>query len=140
MTGSRPTATIDGSRSPAQLALALSYRARALMDLKKCDAAFEDLMRAKETFPSKKSSDYYDLHLWISAYWQNCKGDFDRGIVLLNEAATILPRDPAVYNQRANLYRDKGDYAAALADINKSIALINNDPYRASAYNNRALG
>ncbi len=37
------------------------------------------------------------------------------------------------------MYRDKGDYAAALADINQSITLINNDPYRASAYNNRAL-
>lgn len=77
--------------------------------------------------------------MWISYYWQHCKGDFDRGIAVLNEAATILPRDPAVYNQRANMYRDKGDYGAAIADINRSIALINNDPYRASAYNNRAL-
>ncbi len=133
------TVTIDSSRSPAQLALALSYRAQNLMQLKKCDAAFEDLMRAKEISPSKKGSAYYDLHMWISAYWQNCKGDFDRGIAVLNEATTILPRDPAVYNQRANIYRDKGDYASALADINKSITLINNDPYRASAYNNRAL-
>lgn len=133
------TIAIDGGRSPAPLALALQYRARALMDLKKCDLAFEDLMRAKEISPSRKSSAYYDLHLWISAYWQNCKGDFDRGIGVLNEAATILPKDPAVYNQRANLHRDRGDYASALADINKSITLINNDPYRASAYNNRAL-
>ncbi|MDO9058207.1 MAG: tetratricopeptide repeat protein, partial [Bradyrhizobium sp.] len=98
-----------------------------------------DLNRARDVSPSKKSSGYYDVHLWISSYWQNCKGDFDRGIAVLNEAAAILPRDPAVYNQRANMYRDKGDYAAALADINRSIALINNDPYRASAYNNRAL-
>ena len=124
---------------PAQLALALSYRAQTLLNQNKCDPAIEDLNRAKDVSPSKKSSAYYDLHLWISYYWQNCKGDFDRGIAVLNEAAAILPRDPAVYNQRANMYRDKGDYAAAFADINRSIALINNDPYRASAYNNRAL-
>ena len=133
------TLAIDSSRSPAQLALALSYRAQSLLDQKKCDAALEDLNRARDVSPSKKGSAYYDLHLWISYYWQNCRGDFDRGIAVLNEAAAILPRDPAVYNQRANLYRDKGDYAAALADINRSITLINNDPYRASAYNNRAL-
>ena len=133
------TILIDTSRSAAQLALALSYRAQSLLNQKKCDAAIEDLKRAKDVSPSKKSSAYYDLHLWISYYWQNCKGDFDRGIEVLNEAAAILPRDPAVYNQRANMYRDKGDYSAALADINRSISLINNDPYRASAYNNRAL-
>ncbi len=133
------TILIDTSRSPKQLALALSYRAQSLLNQKKCDAGFADLMRAKDVSPSKKSSDYYDLHLWISYYWQHCKGDFDRGIEVLNEAAAILPRDPAVYNQRANMLSDKGDYAAALADINRSIALINNDPYRASAYNNRAL-
>ena len=133
------TILIDTSRSPEQLALALSYRAQSLLNQKKCDAAIADLTRAKDVSPSKKSSDYYDLHLWISYYWQNCKGDFDRGIEVLNEAAAILPRDPAVYNQRANMFSDKGDYAAAMADINRSIALINNDPYRASAYNNRAL-
>ena len=133
------TILIDTSRSPKQLALALSYRAQSLLNQKKCDAGFADLMRAKDVSPSKKSSDYYDLHLWISYYWQHCKGDFDRGLEVLNEAAAILPRDPAVYNQRANMFSDKGDYAAALADINRSIALINNDPYRASAYNNRAL-
>ena len=133
------TLAIDTSRSPAKLALALSYRAQALLNQNKCDLAIEDLNRAKDVSPSKKSSAYYDLHLWISYYWQNCKGDFDRGIDVLNEAATILPRDPAVYNQRANMYRDKGDYTAAIADINRSITLINNDPYRASAYNNRAL-
>jgi tetratricopeptide (TPR) repeat protein len=133
------TVQIDSSRSPKQLAIALSYRAQSLLDQKKCDAAFADLMRAKDVSPSRKSSAYYDLHLWISYYWQHCKGDFDRGIEVLNEAAAILPRDPAVYNQRANLLRDKGDYAAALADSNRSIALINNDPYRASGYNNRAL-
>ena len=133
------TILIDSSRSPKQLALALSYRAQSLLNQKKCDAAFADLMRAKDVSPSKKSSDYYDLHLWFSYYWQHCKGDFDRGLEVLNEAAAILPRDPAVYNQRANMLSDKGDYAAAIADINRSIGLINNDPYRASAYNNRAL-
>ena len=133
------TLVIDSSRSAAQVALALSYRAQALLNQNKCDLAIEDLNRARDVSPSKKSSAYYDVHLWISSYWQNCKGDFDRGIAVLNEAAAILPRDPAVYNQRANMYRDKGDYPAALADINRSITLINNDPYRASAYNNRAL-
>ena len=98
------------SRSRAQLALALSYRAQNLLNLNKCDLAIEDLNRAKDVSPSKKSSAYYDVHLWISYYWQNCRGDFDRGIAVLNEAAAILPRDPAVYNQRANMYRDKGDY------------------------------
>ncbi|MFH1342575.1 MAG: caspase family protein [Pseudomonadota bacterium] len=133
------TLTIDRSRSPAQLALALSYRAQAFLKQNKCDLAIGDLNRARDVSPSKKSSAYYDVHLWISYYWQHCKGDFDRGIAVLNEAAAILPRDPAVYNQRANMYRDKGDYDAAIADINRSIGLINNDPYRASAYNNRAL-
>jgi len=133
------TIVIDSSKSAAQLALALSYRARNLLDQKKCDLAFADLMRAKEAFPSRKSSAYYDLHLWISYYWQNCKGDFDRGIGVLDEAALMMPRDPAVYNQRANLFGDKRDYQAALADINKAITLVNNDPYRASTYNNRAL-
>ncbi|MDO9384949.1 MAG: caspase family protein [Hyphomicrobiaceae bacterium] len=133
------TLVIDSSRSAAQLALALSYRAQAFLNQNKCDLAIADLNQAREISPSKKSSAYYDVHLWISSYWQNCKGDFDRGIAVLNEAAAILPRDPAVYNQRANMYRDKGDYPAALTDINRSITLINNDPYRASAYNNRAL-
>lgn len=130
---------IDSSRSAAKLTLALSYRAQALLNQNKCDLAIEDLNRARDVSPSKKSPAYNDVHLWISYYWQNCKGDFERGIAVLNEAATILPRDPSVYNQRANMYRDKGDYTAALADINRSITLINNDPYRASAYNNRAL-
>jgi len=133
------TIQIDSSKSPVQLALALSYRAQSLLNQKKCDAAFADLTRAKDISPNRKSSAYYDLHLWLSYYWQHCKGDFDRGIEVLSEAAAILPRDPAVYNQRANLLSDKGDYAAAIADINRSIGLINNDPYRASAYNNRAL-
>jgi tetratricopeptide (TPR) repeat protein len=133
------TLKIDSSKSPAQLTQALSFRAQNLLDQKKCEAAIADLTRAKEISPSKKSPDYYNVHLWISYYWQNCRGDFDRGIEVLNEAAAILPKDPAVYNQRANIYRDKGDYATALADMNRSISLINNDPYRASAYNNRAL-
>jgi tetratricopeptide (TPR) repeat protein len=121
------TLTIDTSRSAAQIALALSYRAQAFLSQNKCDLAIEDLNRAREVSPSKKSSTYYDVHLWISYYWQNCRGDFDRGLAVLNEAAAMLPRDPAVYNQRANMYRDKGDYGAAIADINRSIALINND-------------
>ena len=133
------TLAIDTSRSPAQLALALSHRAQSLLSQNKCDLAIADLNRAKDVSPSKKGAAYNDVQLWISYYWQNCKGDFDRGIAVLNEAATIMPRDPSVYNQRANMYRDKGDYPAALADINRSITLINNDPYRASAYNNRAL-
>ncbi|MET3839157.1 hypothetical protein [Bradyrhizobium sp. OAE829] len=83
------TILIDTSRSPKQLALALSYRAQSLLNQKKCDAGFADLMRAKDVSPSKKSSDYYDLHLWISYYWQHCKGDFDRGLEVLNEAAAI---------------------------------------------------
>ena len=133
------TVLVDSAKPAAQTALALSYRAQNLLDQKKCDLAFADLMRAKDLFPSKKSSQYYDLHLWISYYWQNCKGDFDRGIDVLNEAALILPRDPAVYNQRANMFRDRGDYQSAVADINKAMTLVNNDPYRASTYNNRAL-
>lgn len=67
------TILIDGAKPAAQTALALSYRAQNLLDQKKCDLAFADLMRAKDLFPSKKSSQYYDLHLWISYYWQNCR-------------------------------------------------------------------
>ncbi len=86
------TLAIDSSRSPAQLALALSYRAQALLNQKKCDLAIRGSDAGQgDISPSKKSSAYYDLHLWISAYWQNCKGDFDRGIAVLNEA----DRDPA---------------------------------------------
>ena len=121
------------------MALALSYRAQNLLDLKKCDQAIDDLNRAKAISPSRKSAEYYNLHLWISYYWQHCRGDYDRGIAVLDEAMQILPRDPAVYNQRSNMLRDKGDYAGAMIDMNRSLALINNDPYRASGYNNRAL-
>lgn len=133
------TIAIDQGGPAAKVALALSYRAQNLLDLKKCDQAIEDLNRAKAISPSKKSGEYYNLHLWIGYYWQNCRGDFDRGLAVMNEAIEILPRDPAAYNQRSNLLRDKGDYPAAMADLNRSISLINNDPYRASAYNNRAL-
>ena len=133
------TVAIDLGGSPARLSKALLIRGQNLLDQRKCDLAIDDLNRAKAISPSRRDSNYYNIHLWISYYWQNCRGDFERGIAVLNEAVQILPRDPAAYNQRSNLLRDTGDYAAAMNDMNRALSLINNDPYRASSYNNRAL-
>jgi len=132
------TITVDQGGNPARVAVALLNRAQNLFNLKKCDQGIDDINRAKAMSP-RKNADYYNLLIWESFYWQHCRGDFDRGIVAMDEAMQILPRDPAAYNQRSNLRRDKGDFAGAMADLNRSISLINNDPYRASAYNNRGL-
>ena len=133
------TIQIDANPPPAKLAVSLLLRAQSLLGKNQCDPGIADLNRALEIAPKKDAATNNDIRLWMSFYWQNCKGDFDRGIAVLTEAIQLLPRDPSGYNQRANLYRDRGDYAAAIADINRSLKLINNDPYRASAYNNRAL-
>ena len=132
------TIVIEGKTNPAKLALSLSYRAQAYLGQRKCDPAIADLERAKSVSPSKNNAPYYDLHIWIAYYWQNCKGDFGQAIEVLNEAAHILPNDPAVYLERSNIYSDLGQYDLALRDVNKAISLVNNDPYRASSYNNRA--
>ncbi len=132
------TIAIDVGGSPARIAKALLIRAQNLLDQKKCDPAIDDLNRGK-AMSARKDPTHYNIHLWISYYWQHCRGDFDRGLAVLNEAALILPRDPAVYNQRSNMLRDMGDYAGAMNDANRTLALVNNDPYRASSYNNRAL-
>ena len=133
------TIQIDANPPPAKLALSLSLRAQNLFEKSQCEPAFADLNRALVIVPKGEAAINNDLRIWSSYYWQNCKGDFDRGIAVITEAIAMLPRDPSGYNQRSNLLRDKGDYAGAIADINKSLTLINNDPYRASAYNNRAL-
>jgi tetratricopeptide (TPR) repeat protein len=132
------TITIDQGGNPQRVAIALLNRAQNLFNLKKCDQGIDDINRAKAMSP-RKNADFYNMLIWESFYWQHCRGDFDRGIAAMDEAMQILPRDPAAYNQRSNLRRDKGDFAGAMADLNRSISLINNDPYRASAYNNRAL-
>lgn len=133
------TIQIDANPPPAKLAVSLLLRAQSLLGKNQCDPGIADLNRALDLVLKKDAATNNDIRLWMSFYWQNCKGDFDRGIAVLTEAIQLLPRDPSGYNQRANLYRDMGEYAAAIADINKSLTLINNDPYRASAYNNRAL-
>lgn len=133
------TIVIDSKTSPAKLALALSYRAQAYLDQRKCDPAIADLERAKSVSPIKNDGPYYNLLIWTGYYWQNCKGDFGRAIEVLNEAARILPNDPAVYLERSNIYSDLGQFDLALRDVNKAISLVNNDPYRASSYNNRAI-
>lgn len=133
------TILIDRGQPQAKMVVWLFNRAQNQFALKKCDEGIADLNRGREISPTRKGPDYYNLLIWTSYYWQNCRGDFDRAISVLDEAAAILPRDPAVYNQRSNVRRDKGDFPGAMADLNRSISLINNDPYRASAYNNRAL-
>lgn len=133
------TVLIDRGQPQNKMVVWLFNRAQNHFNLKKCEEGIADLNRGKELSPGRKGPDYYNLLIWTSFYWQHCRGDFDRAISVLDEAAAILPRDPAVYNQRSNVRRDKGDFPGAMADLNRSISLINNDPYRASAYNNRAL-
>jgi tetratricopeptide (TPR) repeat protein len=133
------TVTIDTAKSPAALALALSFRAQGLLDLRQCDAAIDDLTRAKDISPNRKSGEFNNIFIWTAYYWQYCKGDFDRAIEVLDEAVRIFPKDPAAYNERSQVYEEKHDWDHALGDINRAIALANNDPYRASSYNGRAV-
>ena len=132
------TITVDSDKSPATVTLALLIRAQNLLDQKRCDLAVADLTRAMEISPSKRDATYNNLHIWIAYYWQFCKGDFDRAIAVLNDAARLFPKDPAAYNERSQVYTEKGEYDLALTDISKAIALSNNDLNRASTYNGRA--
>jgi tetratricopeptide (TPR) repeat protein len=132
------TLIIDGKTTPAKLAAALSVRAQALMSKKQCEAAIADLDRGREVSASKRDATYDNLLIWTAFYWQFCRGDFDRAIEVLDEATRTFPNDPAAYNERSQVYTEKGDYGRALGDINRSLALVNNDPYRASTYNGRA--
>ena len=93
---------------------------------------------SRPTFASKRDGAYNNLLIYEAFYWQFCKGDFDRAIAVLDDAVRIFPRDPAAYNERSQVYSEKGDYNAALSDINRALTLVNNDPYRASTYNGRA--
>jgi tetratricopeptide (TPR) repeat protein len=132
------TIIIDGKTTPAKLALALSFRAQALLNKRQCDAAIADLDRARDISPSKRDGAYNNLQIYTAYYWQYCKGDFDRAIAVLDETTRTFPRDPAAYNERSQVYEEKGNYPQALNDINAALALVNNDPYRASTYNGRA--
>ena len=133
------TIIVDSNRSAGAVTLALSYRAQALLQQRKCDPAIEDLARAQSISPSKKSVDYNNVLIWSAYYWQYCKGDFDRAIAVLDEAVKIFPKDPAAYNERSQVYEEKADWDHALSDINTALSLVNNDPYRASTYNGRAV-
>jgi tetratricopeptide (TPR) repeat protein len=130
---------IDGRNTPQRLAILLSTRAQNLMSKMQCDLGIADLDRARDISPSKRDPNYYNLLLWTAFYWQHCKGDLPRAIAIFSDAAGILPRDPAAYNGRANVLSDMGAYDEALADMNKAIPLVNNNPNRASTYNGRGL-
>jgi tetratricopeptide (TPR) repeat protein len=132
------TIVIDGRTAPAKLALALSFRAQAQLNKNQCEPAMADLARAKDVAPSKRDGAYNNLLIYEAYYWQFCKGDFDRAIAVLDDAVRIFPKDPAAYNERSQVYTEKGDYNQALSDINRALVLANNDPYRASSYNGRA--
>jgi tetratricopeptide (TPR) repeat protein len=132
------TIIIDGNPPPARLAPALVVRGQSLLDTRQCDAAIADLDRAKTLSVARKDATYNNTLIWAGYYWQYCKGDYDQAIAVLNEATRAFPRDPGAYNERSQVYGEKGDYSRALADINTALTLVNNDPYRASTYNGRA--
>lgn len=132
------TLIIDGTAPPAKLVQALFVRGVAYFDKKQCDAALADLERGRDVTPSKKDGTYINFLIWLGFYWQYCKGDYDQALVVLDDAARIMPRDPAAFNVRSQVYTEKGNYVQALADINRAMSLVNNDQNRASTYNGRA--
>ncbi|MGQ0686016.1 caspase family protein [Bradyrhizobium sp.] len=132
------TLIIEGRAQPAKLAQALFARGVAYLDNRQCDAAIADLERGRDMVASKKDGTHNNFLIWLGFYWQYCKGDYERAIVVLGDATRIFPRDPSAYNVRSQVYTEKGNYVQALADINRAIGLVNNDQNRASTHNGRA--
>lgn len=132
------TLIIDGRSPPAKIAQALFARGVAYLNKNQCDAALTDLERGRNMVSSRKDGTYNNFLIWLGFYWQYCKGDYDQAIAVLDDAVRIFPRDPAAFNVRSQVYTEKGNYLQALADINRAIALVNNDQNRASSYNGRA--
>jgi tetratricopeptide (TPR) repeat protein len=132
------TLIIDGRAPPAKLAQALFARGVAYLDKKQCDAAIADLERGRDIVASKKDGTHNNFLIWLGFYWQYCKGDYDQALAVLDDATRIFPRDPSAFNVRSQVYTEKGNYVQALANINRAIALVNNDQNRASTYNGRA--
>ena len=61
--------------------------------------------------------------------------DNDKAIADFTKAIELRPDVAQAYNNRGNVYTNKGDFGKALEDLNKAIEI---DPNYANAYNNRA--
>ena len=61
---------------------------------------------------------------------------YNEAITHYTEAIELNPEDVGAYNNRGIVYRNTGDFAAAIADFNKTIEL---NPEDGRAYNNRGI-
>ncbi|XP_067049981.1 tetratricopeptide repeat protein 36 homolog isoform X3 [Acropora muricata] len=68
------------------------------------------------------------------------EGDFDGALECFNEACEICPLRSSCFNNRAQLWRLKGDISRALEDLNKAIDLSkDHGAAAAQAYTQRGL-
>ena len=70
---------------------------------------------------------------WVDASWVVA---FDRAIAFYTAQIKASPGDAASYVDRASIWQEKGETAAAIADLDEAIRL---DPRHAMAYNNRGV-
>ena len=77
-----------------------------------------------------------DAYFFLGSIYQDQIFDLDQSIDFYNKAIQIDPNYVSAYNNRGNVWVDKGDLEKALADFNKAIQL---DPNYLAAYNNRGI-
>lgn len=109
-----------------------AYLGLVLLELERWDEAEAQLTRARQTAPMESTLAEIGIGLARVALK---RGDTDRAIDHLNQAARLAPEDPDVYHYRGIARTSRGDYPAALQDLEKAIEL---DP--SHAYSHYYLG
>lgn len=111
---------------------AADFSQRALNRFEKndLDGAIADFTKAIEL--KGQQLEYCHYFRGIALYR---RGRIDEAIVDLNKAIT-LKQHPRFYHDRANMLARKGDFAGALADLNR---VIETEPKLAKAYGDRAI-
>jgi len=114
------------------LALAYALRAKMLSREPKNEAAWRDCVRALELEPKNL------LALRTLGYLCSERGDFQGALDAYEKAIRVLVSMdlPADHHNRARLYRLAGNYALAMADHDRAIALA---PQVGRVYQGRAL-
>jgi tetratricopeptide (TPR) repeat protein len=75
------------------------------------------------------------VYIWRGAEWRGKKED-DKALADYNVAIKLEPTVPAIFNNRADIFRDRGDLDRAIADYSTAIRL---DPLYTAAFTNRGL-
>jgi len=107
-----------------------SQRALSRFEKNDLDGAIADFTKAIEL--KGQQLEYCHYFRGIALYR---RGRIDEAIVDLNKAIT-LKQHPRFYHDRANMLVQKGDFAGALADLNRT---IESEPKLAKAYGDRGL-